>query len=247
MGKARVLRQHREMGDGVFCVLLGDAHLLPVGGAAADGGVHREVLLPEAPVDDGLVLPGKGVGLDLLRQPLVGLVVFRHHQQAAGVLVDAVDDAGADHPVDAGKGALAVVQQGVHQGAGVVPRGGVDHHPLGLVDHQQPVVLVDDIQGDVLRQHLQFHRVGEGDRHHVPGAEQLLFPRRPAVDQHPAALAKALGGGAAQFLQLPGDGLVQPLVLLPGGKGQLSHGGSLAWAALGSPSARGCFPSMNRM
>ena len=38
-------------------------------------------------------------------------------QQAAGVLVDAVHDAGADLAADAGQAALAMPQQGVDQGA----------------------------------------------------------------------------------------------------------------------------------
>ena len=240
------------MGDGVFGVFLGDAHLLAVGGAATDGGIDGNCIFPEMSVDDGLVLPREAVGLNLLRQPPVGLVVFGYNQKAAGVLINAVDDAGANHPVDAGKGALAVVQQGVYQGAGVVSRRGMNHHPLGLIHHQEPAVLVDNIQGNRLRAHLQLHRLREKKNHLFPGPEELLFPRRPAVYQDAPLLAEGLNRGAAQLGQLRKD-LIQALPL-PLGRNQhrkLPHqafssgGGSSPAGAL--PSARGCFPSTKRM
>ena len=71
----------------------------------------------------------------LLGKTDVGGVVLCHHQQAAGVLVDAVHDAGADLAADAGQAALAMPQQGVDQGAVRVAGGRVHHHALGLVDH----------------------------------------------------------------------------------------------------------------
>ena len=60
---------------------------------------------------DGAVFPGKGVLFDLFGQASVGKVVLCHDQKAAGVLVDAVDNAGADDPVDAGQRVTAVVEQ----------------------------------------------------------------------------------------------------------------------------------------
>ena len=61
----------------------------------------------------------------------MGGVILGHHQQAAGVLVDAVHDAGADLAADAGQAALAMPQQGVDQGA--VRVAGCTTMPLGLL------------------------------------------------------------------------------------------------------------------
>ena len=63
--------------------------------------------------------------LELLRQGQVGLVIFCRDDEAGGVPVDAVDDAGAELPVDAGEGLLTVVEQRVDQRAVRVAGGGV--------------------------------------------------------------------------------------------------------------------------
>lgn len=66
--------------------------------------------------------PGDAVHGELLRQRKMRLVVFCHYKQAAGVLVNAVHDAGTHFAVDAGEPARAVVQQCVHQCAVRVSR-----------------------------------------------------------------------------------------------------------------------------
>ena len=76
----------------------------------------------------------------------MGGVVLGHHQQDPGVHHDAVDYAGAELAAEAPHAAPSVPQQGVDQGAVWVAGRGMDHHPLGLVDHQQVPVLIDDVQ-----------------------------------------------------------------------------------------------------
>ena len=78
-------------------------HLLPVRRAAADGGVHGAPVLPEISHRHRLVGPGQGVVLELGGQGLVGEVVLGGDDEAAGVPVDAVDDAGAQGSVDSGE------------------------------------------------------------------------------------------------------------------------------------------------
>ena len=60
-------------------------------------------------------------------------VVFGGDNEAAGVPVNAVDNAGAQFAADAGEAVAAVVQQSVHQGAVGIPRCRVHHHARGLV------------------------------------------------------------------------------------------------------------------
>ena len=87
-----------------------DRHFFAVGLAAAEVCFHKALVLRKAAVDNGLVGAFHAVDRHLLGQADVGGVIFCHHQQAAGVLINAVDDAGADLAANAGKTALAVPQ-----------------------------------------------------------------------------------------------------------------------------------------
>lgn len=103
------------------------SHFLPVRRTAADGSVHRPVILPEIAGDDAAVGPGQRVILKLLRQLHMGGIVFRGNDETGGVSVNAVDNAGPQFSVDPGKAVPAVIQQGVHQCPVRVSRCGVDY------------------------------------------------------------------------------------------------------------------------
>ena len=96
----------------------------------------------------------------------MGVVVFRHGQQSRRVLVDAVDDSRAQLAVDAGKIVPQGVEQAVDQGIVGVSGGGMHHQPLGLVDDQQIVVLIDDVQG----------HFGGNDVHSLGFGDGVLHP-----------------------------------------------------------------------
>ena len=106
-------------------------------GVAADGRVHSAAVLPQAAHAHRLVLPVKGVILELGGQGLVGIVVLGGNEQPRCVPVDAVDDAGAQSAVDAGECVAAVMEQCAYQRPVRVPRGGVDHH-AGLLEGGVP-------------------------------------------------------------------------------------------------------------
>ena len=76
---------------------------------AGDGGGDGAAVLAEAPHRHGVVQAEQGVVLELGGQRQVGAVVFGGDDQAGGVPVDAVDDAGAQLAVDAGEGIAAVI------------------------------------------------------------------------------------------------------------------------------------------
>ena len=100
---------------------------------------------------------------ELLGKTLVRCIGLRHHQQAARVLVDAVDDAGTLDPVDARQLAAAVVEQGIDQRAFQIAGSRVHDHSGGLVDHQEVVVLEHDVERDVLRGRIERLGWGQGD------------------------------------------------------------------------------------
>ena len=141
----------------------------------------------------------------------MGKVVFRHCQQAAGVLVDAVDDAGPQLAVDAGEVVAQGVQQAIDQGVILMPCRRMHHQALGLVDYQKILVLVDDVQlhfggGDV-------HGLGFGDGKgdHVAHIQFVVFLAGLAVALHPALFNEPLGGTAGHVFRPPCQERVQTL------------------------------------
>ena len=211
-------------------------HFLPVRGVAAQRLVHRTRFHLERAIHHGAVFPGKGVSLNLFRQAGVGEVVFRHHQQAAGILVNAVDNPRPGHPVDPGKGIPAVIQQGVDQGPVFMAGRRVHHHPFGLVHHQQVPVLVHNIQGDILRKHFQRANLRQLHLNQLSGLQFGAFGQHfPAAGDAPA-LDQVLDCGAGHVLQRGGEKLVHPLASLLHRQGELTaHCWSSTWEASSSP------------
>ena len=109
-----------------------DRHLFTVSMRAGDAAFHHPLLLRKAPIDHGMIRPLYAMDRHLLGQANMGRIVFGYHQQTAGILIDAVNDARTDQPANTGKAALAMPQQGVDQCTIRIAWGGVDHHPLGL-------------------------------------------------------------------------------------------------------------------
>ena len=161
-----------------------DCHFFAVGLAAAEVCFHKALVLRKAAVDHRLIGTLHAVHRHLLGKADVGGVVLCHHQQAAGVLINAVDDARADLAANAGKAALAMPQQGVDQRAVRVAGCGVHHHALGLVDHQQVGILVDDVQRDILRHGLDGLCVRDLQQHGVSCLEFQTFGHSLAVALH---------------------------------------------------------------
>ncbi len=109
----------------------------------------------------------------------MGAVVFGDEDDAAGLLVEAVDDAGAEVAADAGE-LVEVVEEGVDEGAvvaGVVggAGAGVDHHAGGLVDDGEVLVFVEDVEGDVLGEGVEGRRVRSAFDLDGLAAVELLF------------------------------------------------------------------------
>ena len=83
------------------------------------------------------------------------------------------------------------------------------HHALGLVDHQQAVVLIDDVQGDFLRQGVAGLCVGNLHQHLLPRSHLAVFGGGAAVHRH-APLGDEPGGGRTGHVQRLGQKDVQP-------------------------------------
>src|SRR5579871_1060649 len=143
----------------------------------------------------------------------VGAVVFGDKNNAAGLLIEAVDDAGAEVAADAGE-LVEVVEKGVDEGAvvaGIVggAGAGVDHHASGLVDDGEVLVFVEDLEGDVLGKGVEGRRVWGAFNLDLLAAVKFLFGLGgSAGDADLAVLDEELDTGAADV----GDGLGEVLV-----------------------------------
>jgi hypothetical protein len=160
---AIVALEDMEVGDG-------GAGSTAVGGAAGGHAGAADEVAGDGESDGGVVFfevaVEKGdVGLrDLtlgehLAELAVGRVVFGDEDKAAGLLVEAMDDAGAQVASDVGEFG-EVKEEGVDEGALVARVGfaacegggagsGVDHHAGGFVDDGEVLVLVEDFERDV--------------------------------------------------------------------------------------------------
>ena len=150
----------------------------------------------------------------------MGKVVFGNRQKPGGVLIDAVDDAGAQLTVDAGQVIPQRVQQAVHQRVIGMARRRVHYQPLGLVDDQQIIVLVDDIQRHFLGRDVHSLRLGNLVGNGIANIQFVVFLTGLSVAGNQPFLNELLGGAAAQIRHAPGEKGVQPL---PGNIGKQGH------------------------
>ena len=179
--------QFLEEGGGLFAV--GDVpHLQAVRGAAADRLIDQGEILLQRGRDDGEVVAPHALVLKLLREGLVGLVVLGDDHQAAGPLVEAVDNAVALFAADGGE-ADPLVLEPVDEGRLLDAGGGVDRDAAGLVEDEQVVIFVDDRHVEIDLQRRTLLRFGEGDVYRLAPFElEARFGNGFAVDRHGSLL-----------------------------------------------------------
>ena len=144
----------------------------------------------------------------------VGGVVFGDEDDAAGLLVEAMDDAGAQVAVDCERllkwrrRALTSVPW-VRSFGSACSGSGVDHHAGGLVDDGEVVVFVDDVERDVFGEGVEgFGARGAFDLDGLAADELLFGLGGLAVDADLAGFDEELDAGAGDV----GDGLGEVLV-----------------------------------
>lgn len=197
--------QHAVVADGLLATGH-HAHALALLGAAADGRVDLATGGDHTD-DDGLIDAADGPGLQLGDQLGVGLEGLGHHHQAGGVLVEAMHDAGPGHVGQVG----GMVQQGVEQGAVHVAGRRVHHQAGGLVQHQQVVVLVDDVQLDVLGHPLTLGLQFGIERQHGTAIDGVAGAEHLAVHGESPFLDPGGQAGAGVFVEELCGNLVQAL------------------------------------
>ena len=198
-------------------ILFCDCHALAVRRMTANRRIYGAGILLEVPVDHRLIHACKTVFFDLLCQTLMGKIVFGNDQQAAGVLIDPMDNPRPDHAVDPRKGIAAVRQQRVDQRSTRMSGCRMHHHSLGLIDHQQVRILITDIQWDRLRQNIQPNRFRQDHFDCIPCAQAVFFIQSFPSTGNLALLGQALRGRTSEFFHADREKLIQAhsLVLRP--------------------------------
>lgn len=140
----------------------------------------------------------------------MGAVVLGDDDAAGGVLVEAVNDAGAGLSADAGE-VVAVMKEGVDEGAVGVTRGGVDDEAGGLVDDEDVRVLVEDVEGDVLGGDLDGDSLRDGKEDGVARLEDGAGFGGLAIKRGVAGLDEVLEAGAGVLRQAGVEEAVQAL------------------------------------
>ena len=215
-GTGFALLEHTVIGPGGSAVgwVFFHRHLFSVDGMATDGAVAftgdaAEDSGAEGAIDFLYLAFGEN-----LRELFVGLVGFRDENHAAGVLVEAMDDAEAFAAPAPGEVRAAMVDERVDQRAGPVARGGMDDEAGLLVEREQGVVLVDDIERDCLAGKIGgdngLHRLGvDGDAVPCPQAVARLTLRGRGFEMDQPLFEQSLDL-RARTLQRGGEENVEP-------------------------------------
>ena len=148
--------------------------------------------------------------LQLACQHGMGEIILRHCKQARGILVNAVDDAGALLPIDTAEPVPQGVQQAIDQGIVTVAGSRMHHQPLGLVDDQQIIVFIHNIQRDLGGGNGNLLHLGKGVGNHVSWLQAVILPGGLAVARYQPLLDAALGGAAAETLGGSCQKCIQP-------------------------------------
>ena len=193
-----------------------DGHALAVRRASGYRRVDRAGVLPHAAAHDALVDARQAVVGELGAEGEVRGVVLRGDNEARGVLVYAVDDAGPPLAAYAGEAFAAVEDKRVYKRAVRVPRRGMDDHAPRLVDHDGVRVLKDHVERYVLRRKRDLGRLRQLDAVYLAGGGFPVLLHLAARERDRPALNEPLGLRAGQLLDITRKESVDALAALQG-------------------------------
>jgi len=184
------------LGHGILArAIVKDGHALAVHGVAADQVLDAAAFFLGHAIDGGEVDFAHPALRKGFAEAAVGDVVLRHDHAAAGVLVQAVDDAGAHFPADAAE-VVAMMQQGIDQGAVRVSSSGVDDEARGFVQDEDVFVFEKDLQGDVLGDDCHGGGLGDGEGDGIAGLQGDAGLGRAAIERDVTVANEVLQAGA---------------------------------------------------
>ena len=162
---------------------------------AADRRIHGALLWRLA-AHHREVNPLDRSALQLTHQIRLSLQGARHDKKAAGVFVEAMDNAGARNAAQFRK----AMQQPIEKRSPGDPAPRVDHKTDRLIDHDKSGILMEDRQGDILRRiQAAFRRPFRLDAQTLTTPDLLLGVDALAVEGNPPFANPGLQSAARMF------------------------------------------------
>ena len=152
-------------------------HLDTVTRRAGNSSVNGALVHGDVPVDErDIAAVERTRANEILKRALRVVVLCRKHE-TRGIAIQTMHDPGAVLTLHGTKMVDAtVVDQSVRKGAALVAMGGMAHQAPLLGEHDKVVVLVADIEGNGLGNHVsRVVRLGQVDRDAVTGAHSIFF------------------------------------------------------------------------
>ena len=152
--------------------------------------------------------------LQLLRKIQMCSVVFCDDQQAGGIFVDAMNDAGTESAADPRQAFAAMIQHSVDHRAVGITGCRMHHHALGFIDDQQILILIGNIQRNVLWYRIDGFGIRQVYLQRFTAGHFIVFLQGLAVQQNVLLLGQPLCCRAGQFFQLLCQKLIQSAAFL---------------------------------
>jgi hypothetical protein len=141
--------EHAELGDGRSTAAFPDGPALTILHIPAERSFDATLVLLHPSVHQRKIRFLDGAILELSNERVIGRVALGEEDDAAGLFVEAVDDAGPLGSSDTSQ--RAPMEQAQQEGAPAVPRAGIDDPSRGLIDHDEVLIFVEDGQRHRLR------------------------------------------------------------------------------------------------
>ena len=191
--------QHLILRHGIAAALLDHRHLLAVILIAGNLRFNHAAVRLDIATHHGQIGTLRRLRLNLLRQRHMRRIILRANHNAAGVLIQTMHNARTDNTVDA-RQILAMIQQRIHQRAAVIAGSRMHHHAARLIDNHDVIILIDDIQRNILRLHIQRLRLRQ--RHgNLLAQLQLIIRLENLSATHSTSLVQQLLHIRARKLQ----------------------------------------------
>jgi hypothetical protein len=147
---------------------------------------------------------------ELSRKSNVGFVIFGYDKATAGFFIQPVNDPRAGHSTDAAQATLAMMEQSIDERVFFMAGGGVNHQARLFVQHEQNVVLVQDIERNLFWLGFGGASLRPGDFDRFPRTRRVRRLDLEPVDADVTFLDEALDRPARHGREFMTEKNVQP-------------------------------------
>ncbi len=180
-------------------ILFSHSHAFAVNRMSAYRLVNCSRVFLEAASGYGLVNPVQAMVRKLCRKRSMGKIIFCNNEQAGGVFIDTVDNAGPTLTADTGERVTAVIKQCVYKSTVRMSGGRMHDHAALLVYYNKVSVLINDIKRDVLCYKGNILQLREEHENLITGIAAIIFFKRLSVQAYKPLIKKFLNLASAEL------------------------------------------------